>query len=274
MVLLYERGAVISGITVTESPRQRAAAPSASALLTKVPAVTAVFWLTKVLTTGMGETTSDYLARTVGPVPAVAGAALLLAGSLALQLRTRRYVVGVYWLAVVMVSVFGTMAADVLHVAVGVPYLASTIGFSVVLLALFALWYRVEGTLSVHSITGLRRELFYWAAVMTTFALGTAVGDLTASTVGLGYLSSGFLFAALIAVPALAYRWLRLGPILAFWWAYVLTRPLGASFADWVGVSKQRGGLDLGTGPVSLAVGVVVLGLVVLLSRRERGTSA
>jgi uncharacterized membrane-anchored protein len=235
-----------------------------------VPAVTALFWLTKVLTTGMGETTSDYLARTLGPIPAVGGAALLLTGSLVLQFRTRRCVTAVYWLAVVMVSVFGTMAADVLHVAGGVPYAASTAAFSVALVALFALWYRVEGTLSVQSITGTRRELFYWAAVMTTFALGTAVGDLTAAGLGLGYLSSGFLFAGLIVVPALAHRFLKLGPVLAFWWAYVLTRPLGASFADWIGVSKQRGGLDLGTGPVSLVAAVLVVVLVAFLARRDR----
>jgi uncharacterized membrane-anchored protein len=232
--------------------------------------VTGLFWLTKILTTGMGETTSDFLTKTYDPVLAVAGAFLLLAGSLVWQLRTKRYVTAVYWLAVVMVSVFGTMAADVLHVKLGIPYAASATGFAVLLLALFGLWYKVEGTLSVHEITGTRRELFYWAAVLTTFALGTAVGDLTAATLGLGYLSSGFLFAGLILVPALAYRFLKLGPVLSFWWAYVLTRPLGASFADWLGVSRTRGGLDLGTGPVSLAVLALVVVLVAYLSRRER----
>ncbi|MFE0460478.1 hypothetical protein ACFW1A_14645 [Kitasatospora sp. NPDC058965] len=226
--------------------------------------------MTKILTTGMGETTSDYLAKTFDPVLAVGAAFLALAAALVWQLRTRRYVTAVYWLAVVMVSVFGTMAADVLHVVVGIPYAVSASGFGVLLLALFGLWYKVEGTLSVHEITGTRRELFYWAAVMTTFALGTAVGDLTAATLGLGYLSSGFLFAGLILVPALAHRFLRLGPVLSFWWAYVLTRPLGASFADWLGVSKARGGLALGTGQVSLAVLLLVIGLVAYLGRRER----
>nr|WP_245985262.1 hypothetical protein [Streptomyces tateyamensis] len=238
--------------------------------LTKVPAVTGLFWFTKILTTGMGETASDFLAKTFDPVLAVAGALLVLAAALAWQLRTLRYVTGVYWLAVVMVSVFGTMAADVLHKVVGIPYAGSAAGFAVLLLALFGLWYKVEGTLSVDTITGTRRELFYWAAVLTTFALGTAVGDLTAATLGLGYLSSGFLFAGLILVPALAHRFLRLGAVLSFWWAYVLTRPLGASFADWLGVGKERGGLGLGTGPVTLAVLALVVVLVAYLSRRER----
>ncbi|PYC66089.1 hypothetical protein C7C46_31700 [Streptomyces tateyamensis] len=218
----------------------------------------------------MGETASDFLAKTFDPVLAVAGALLVLAAALAWQLRTLRYVTGVYWLAVVMVSVFGTMAADVLHKVVGIPYAGSAAGFAVLLLALFGLWYKVEGTLSVDTITGTRRELFYWAAVLTTFALGTAVGDLTAATLGLGYLSSGFLFAGLILVPALAHRFLRLGAVLSFWWAYVLTRPLGASFADWLGVGKERGGLGLGTGPVTLAVLALVVVLVAYLSRRER----
>ncbi|WP_342775460.1 hypothetical protein [Streptomyces tateyamensis] len=232
--------------------------------------MTGLFWFTKILTTGMGETASDFLAKTFDPVLAVAGALLVLAAALAWQLRTLRYVTGVYWLAVVMVSVFGTMAADVLHKVVGIPYAGSAAGFAVLLLALFGLWYKVEGTLSVDTITGTRRELFYWAAVLTTFALGTAVGDLTAATLGLGYLSSGFLFAGLILVPALAHRFLRLGAVLSFWWAYVLTRPLGASFADWLGVGKERGGLGLGTGPVTLAVLALVVVLVAYLSRRER----
>ncbi|WP_371477593.1 hypothetical protein [Kitasatospora sp. NBC_00315] len=257
----------MSGTTTLGS---RATAKGARTAWSKVPEVTALFWLTKVLTTGMGETTSDYLARRMGPIPAVALAGLVLAGTLLLQLRVRRYHAGAYWAAVVMVSVFGTMAADVVHVALGVPYAVSTAAFAVALAAVFALWYAVEGTLSIHSVTGLRRECFYWSTVMITFALGTAVGDLTAAGLSLGYLTSGFGFALLIAVPALAHRWRVLGPVAAFWWAYVLTRPLGASFADWVGVSRQRGGLDLGTGPVSLVLAVVILALVVFLTVADR----
>ncbi|MFF4160649.1 hypothetical protein [Streptomyces sp. NPDC001678] len=238
--------------------------------MSKVPQVTAVFWIVKILTTGMGETASDYLAQTLGPVPAVGSAALLLAAALIAQARTRRYVPAVYWAAVIMVSVFGTMAADVAHVALGVPYAASATAFAVALALVFALWRRVEGTLAVETVAGGRREVFYWCAVMATFALGTAVGDLTAATLGWGYLPSGLLFAALIALPALARRLFGLSSVLTFWWAYVLTRPLGACFADWAGVSHERGGLDLGTGSVSLALAVVIAAGVAWLSTMER----
>ncbi|WUK16861.1 hypothetical protein OG871_06905 [Kitasatospora sp. NBC_00374] len=243
----------------------------------KVPQVTAAFWLVKILTTGMGETTSDYLARTLGPIPAVGSAGLLLAAALFAQARTRRHVPAVYWSAVVMVSVFGTMAADVAHVALGVPYAVSALAFALALAAVFGLWRRTEGTLAVETVSGGRREVFYWSAVMATFALGTAVGDLTAATLGWGYLTSGVLFAALIAVPALGHRLLRVPSVLAFWWAYVLTRPLGACFADWAGVSRQRGGLDLGTGPVSLVLAVVIMAAVgwpAAAARRASRTAA
>jgi uncharacterized membrane-anchored protein len=242
---------------------------------TKVPAITALFWVVKVLTTGMGETTSDAFVHRFDPVVvvALAGLALLailtlqLAGLallaiLTLQLALRRYRPWAYWAAVVLVSVFGTMAADVLHVGLGIPYAASAAGFAVALAALFAVWYACERTLSIHSITTRRREVFYWATVVTTFALGTAVGDLTAVTFNLGYFASGLLFAALIALPALAYWRGWLNPIAAFWAAYILTRPLGASFADWAGVPPARGGLDLGTGPVSLVLLLLIVGCV------------
>jgi uncharacterized membrane-anchored protein len=179
-----------------------------------------------------------------------------------LQLALRRYVAWAYWFAVVMVSVFGTMAADVVHIGLGVPYLVSTVFFVVVLAVLFALWYASEKTLSIHSVHTRRRETFYWATVLATFALGTAAGDMTAVTLHLGYLASGVLFAVVMAVPALAHRRLGLGAVPAFWFAYIVTRPLGASFADWAGVSRARGGLDLGTGTVSLALTVVIVGLV------------
>jgi len=240
--------------------------PAVRAGLAKVPQITVLFWIIKVLTTGMGETASDFLAHTVAPPVAVGLGALGLAAALVLQLRTRRYLAGVYWLAVIMVSVFGTMAADVLHVGLGVPYLISTIGFAVVLAAVFVIWYVSERILSIHSITTPRRELFYWATVLATFALGTAAGDLTATTFGWGYLLSGVVFAAAIAVPALAFRTGALHSVAAFWIAYVITRPLGASFADWMGVSHARGGLDLGTGPVTAAWAVVILVLVAYLA--------
>jgi uncharacterized membrane-anchored protein len=239
--------------------------------MSKVPEVTVYFWITKVLTTGMGETTSDFLAHQLDPIIAVGLAGIVLAAVLVLQFKARRYVPWIYWATVVMVSVFGTMAADILHVGLGVPYIASTTFFVVVLAAIFAVWYASEKTLSIHSIHTSRRELFYWATVMATFALGTAAGDMTAVTMHLGYFSSGVMFAVLFALPALAYRLFGLNEIFAFWFAYVVTRPFGASFADWIGVSKARGGLGLGTGPVSLVLAVVIVGFVgyLTVSRKE-----
>ena len=231
-------------------------------MLTKVPEATALFWVTKVLTTGMGETTSDYLVKRIDRPIAVALGAVGLVAALALQFSARRYVAWIYWFAVVMVAVVGTMAADVLHVQLGIPYVASTIFFLVALAGVFTVWYLVERTLSIHSIDTPRRELFYWAAVMTTFALGTAAGDFTAVTLHLGYFSSGVMFAALIAVPALSYRRFGLNPIAAFWFAYIVTRPLGASFADWIAVPRSRGGLAIGNGVVSFTLAIVIVGLV------------
>ena len=238
--------------------------------LSKVPEVTAAFWVTKVLTTGMGETTADYLVHQIDPPVAVGLAGLGLLAALLLQFAVRRYVAWVYWLAVVMVSIFGTMAADAVHVGLGVPYLVSTVAFVLVLAAVFVVWRATEKSLSIHSIVTRRREAFYWATVLTTFALGTAAGDLTAMTFGLGYLASGIVFAVLIAIPAVAYRRFGMNATFAFWFAYILTRPLGASFADWAAVSPARGGLDLGTGPVSFVLALAILALVALLAARAR----
>ncbi|MFE9611147.1 hypothetical protein [Streptomyces sp. NPDC006012] len=239
-------------------------------LANKVPEVTVYFWIIKVLTTGMGETASDLLARVFGPVPAVALGGLALAVSLAVQFAVRRYVAWVYWNAVVMVSVFGTMAADVLHIGLDVPYAVSTPVFLVVLAAVFALWYAVERTLSVHGIRTRRREIFYWAAVLATFALGTAAGDLTA-TAGFGYAGSVLIFAAAICVPAVAHRVAAMNAVAAFWTAYVITRPLGASLADWTAAGQARGGLGLGLGPVTLAWTVAIACCVgyLAVSRRD-----
>jgi uncharacterized membrane-anchored protein len=242
--------------------------------MTKVPQVTALFWIIKVLTTGMGETASDFLAHVMDPMIAVALGAVGLAVALAVQVAVRRYVAWIYWTAVVMVSVFGTMAADVLHVGLGIPYLVATPFLLLALAAVFGAWYATERTLSVHSVNTRRRELFYWATVLATFALGTAAGDLTATTFGLGYLASGVAFAVAIAVPALAHARLGLGAVTAFWTAYVLTRPLGASLADWMAVSHARGGLDLGLGPVTLGWTVVILALVGYLATTRRDVEA
>jgi uncharacterized membrane-anchored protein len=239
--------------------------------VTKVPQVTVAFWITKVLTTGMGETTSDYLVRRFEPVIVVGLAAIALAAVLLLQLAASRYHTGMYWLAVLMVSVFGTMAADALHIVLGVPYVASTAFYAVVLAAIFVAWFRRERTLSIHSIFTRRREMFYWATVLATFALGTAAGDMTATTLHLGYFSSGVLFAIAIAIPAVTWALFRLNAVFAFWFAYVLTRPVGASFADWVGVSHARGGLNLGTGLVSLVLLALIVGMVGAMALRQEG---
>jgi uncharacterized membrane-anchored protein len=235
--------------------------------LNKVPRVAAIFWITKALTTAMGESTSDYLVHALSPVAAVLLGFVAFCAALVLQLRASRYSAARYWFAVSMVGVFGTMAADVLHVGFGVPYAASTALFVVVLAAVFVLWHRVEGTLSVHSIVTPRRELFYWAAVVATFALGTAVGDLAANSFGLGYLPAALLFAALIAVPTLWYRFGNLNPVLGFWWAYVLTRPLGASVADWLGKPKSATGLGVGAGVTSAVLALAIVAIVIHLQR-------
>ena len=185
--------------------------------------------------------------------------------ALILQLLVRRYVAWIYWLAVVMVAVFGTMAADVLHVVLHIPYVVTTVGFASVLALVFTTWYVTERTLSIHSIYPGRRELFYWATVMATFALGTAAGDLTASTLGLGYFASVVLFTILIAVPAVGYARFGFNEIAAFWFAYVVTRPLGASVADWLG-KPYLGGLGLGDAKVALVLTLAVIGFVAFLS--------
>lgn len=217
----------------------------------RVPDPSASFWLIKVLTTGMGEALSDFLVTRFDPVPTVLATAVLFLAVLVLQLRADRYRPWLYWSAVSMVGVFGTMVADVAHVALGVPYLVSTPVFLVALVAVFVLWRRVEGTVDVHAVTSPRRQCFYWAAVITTFAMGTAAGDLAASTVHLGYLGGGVLFSALMVVVVVGRIGGKLGAVTAFWTAYVLTRPIGASFADYVAVPGSRGGLDVGTGLVS-----------------------
>ena len=238
----------------------------------RVPDPTVSFWVTKAASTALGEAVSDFSIRIMPPVLAVLlGFALFLA-ALVWQLRRRRYVAETYWLAVAMVGVFGTMAADVVHVVLGLPYALSATLYGLLLAAVFFLWWRVEGDLSVHAVTTTRRELFYWAAVVTTFALGTALGDFTAIALGIGYLPSIGLFAALILIPVLGYRALKWNGVFAFWFAYVLTRPLGASVADWLGKPVNEGGVGIGSGWVSLGFALAMVVLVALM-RRRRPTS-
>ena len=235
-----------------------------------MPEITAYFWAIKALSTAMGESTSDYLVHAMNPELAVVLGFTGFVAALAVQFRVRRYIAWTYWLAVVGVGVFGTMAADVLHVGFGVPYIASSLLYAIALAAVFGGWHRTEKTLSIHSVDTPRREVFYWAAVVATFAMGTAVGDLTATTFGLGYFASGLLFAAVIAIPAIGYWRLRWNAIFCFWFAYVATRPLGASFADWMGKPKAVGGLGLGDGTVALALTAAIFCLVAFLAITRR----
>lgn len=228
----------------------------------KVPLITAYFWIIKLLSTAMGEATSDYMVRTINPVIAVLLGFTGFVIAMVLQFRAKAYNAWIYWLAVVMVAVFGTQAADVLHIKFGVPYIASTAFYAVVLAVIFIFWYRTEGTLSIHSIRTPRREMFYWATVLATFAMGTATGDLTAKTLKLGYLTSGIWFSIAFAAVAVAHWKFRLNPILAFWVAYVLTRPVGASFADYIAFPHSVGGLGVGHGPVALVLTVIIAILV------------
>ncbi len=246
--------------------RPPSAPPGALRGALRVPEITVYFWVIKALSTAMGEATSDYLVHRLHPVPAVGLGFVGFVIALVLQFSMRRYIAWTYWFAVVMVGVFGTMAADVLHVGFGVPYFISSIFYAIVLAAVFVTWQRTEKTLSIHSIDTPRREAFYWAAVVATFAMGTAVGDLTAVTFHLGYFFSFVLFAAMITIPAIGFRWFHWNAIASFWIAYVITRPLGASFADWVGKPVSLGGLGWGDGHVSLALTALIACLVAYLA--------
>ena len=235
----------------------------------RVPEVTAYFWVIKALSTAMGESTSDWSVHAINPVIAVLLGFCAFVAALSLQFWVRRYIAWTYWLAVCAVGVFGTMCADVLHVRFGVPYASP-------LLSTRCCWrpYSWRGIgrahVVVHEIDTVRREIFYWAAVVTTFAMGTALGDLTATTFGLGYFGSMIVFAAVIAVPAIGYRWLKWNAIFCFWFAYVATRPLGASFADWLGKPSASQGLGLGSGPVALVLALTIFVLVAYLAVTRR----
>lgn len=232
----------------------------------RVPEIALAFWVIKGLSTALGESTSDFMVHAMNPVIAVLLGFCAFVFALFLQFRKARYMAWTYWFAVVMVGTFGTMAADVLHVAFGVPYPVSTSLYAVALLVVFVAWQRTEGTLSIHSIDTPRREAFYWAAVVATFAMGTALGDFTATSVGLGYFISAALFAAIILIPAIGYRWFGWNSIFSFWFAYVVTRPLGASVADGLAKPQAHGGLGLGDGTVALGFAILIVILVAYLA--------
>lgn len=257
------------------APPRGDAAPVPSGLMSnKVPEITLIFWLIKILSTTVGETGADYLAVHVGLGTAVTGGitASLLAGSLLLQLRARRYVPWIYWLSVVLLSVVGTQITDALTDGMDISLYVSTATFAVILAIVFAVWHRSEGTLSIHTIVTTRRELFYWAAILFTFALGTAAGDLATEALGLGFNLGVWVFGAAIALIAVAWRF-GADPILTFWLAYILTRPLGASLGDLLSQSRANGGLGLGTIATSLiflaVIAVLVAGLGASAGRRK-----
>ncbi len=227
----------------------------------KVPEITLLFWVIKILTTCGGEAVSDYLAlgnRVIGGFIEIC----LVAAALVWQLQTRRYVAAAYWSLAYAIAIFGTGVSDALHLFVGIPYTGTTLLWAVVLALIFWLWYRTEGTLSIHSIYTRRREMFYWAVVFATFALGTALGDFTATVLHLGYLASGIMFFLIILIPAVGWSRLGLNSIVAFWFAYVVTRPLGASFADYFGRPHSLSGANFGSGRVAVIVAIAVAILV------------
>ena len=237
-----------------------------------MPEITAWFWVLKLLTTAMGEAASDYLLGTMRFV----GFGIGLAGfvvTLWVQFRTRRYNAFAYWATVMMVAVFGTMAADVAHHQLGVSFGMSTLLGALGVAATFWIWHRSEHTLSIHSITTRRREVLYWLAVSLTFALGTAAGDLTASQLHFGFAGSIVLFAIVMAVPALGAWRFHLNSVLAFWWAYIVTRPLGASIADWLSKPVKTGALAYGDGPVATVLLVIALILVTFVGVRRQSVT-
>ncbi|MGC0416460.1 hypothetical protein [Embleya sp. AB8] len=232
-------------------------------LLNKVPEVTVFFWVIKILCTTVGETAADYLNGNLGL--GLTGTSLvmtvLLIVTLLFQFRAPRYVPGLYWLAVVLVSVVGTLITDNLTDNLGIPLEATTAVFGVALIATFAAWYASERTLSIHSIRTPRREAYYWAAILLTFALGTAAGDLVAEQLDVGYWKSALLFAGVIALVAAAHYLAKLDAVWSFWLAYILTRPLGASLGDYLSQDPDEGGLGLGT----VVTSVLFLATILLL---------
>jgi uncharacterized membrane-anchored protein len=236
-------------------------------MLNKVPEVTLAFWIIKIMSTTVGETGADYLAVHVGLGTAITGGIMLglLIAALLMQLRSRQYVPWTYWLTVVLVSVVGTQITDALTDGLDVSLYASTTVFALILAATFAIWYAIERTLSIHTIVTTRRELFYWAAILFTFALGTAAGDLATEALRLGFNVGVLAFGALIAAIAGAY-YLGANAVLTFWLAYILTRPLGASLGDLLSQSQPNGGFGLGTVKTSVIFLLVIASLVTLLS--------
>jgi uncharacterized membrane-anchored protein len=239
------------------------------AALNKVPEVTIAFWVIKILSTTVGETVADFLAVQVGLGASVTTAIMvaILAAALWFQLRASRYVPWIYWLTVVLVSIVGTQITDILTDRLEISLYVSTVAFGLGLMAVFALWYASEKTVSIHTIVTKRRESFYWLAILLTFALGTAAGDLATEALGLGFTLGVFIFGAMILAFAAAY-YLGANAILTFWLAYIATRPLGASLGDLLSQSRTYGGLGLGTIYTSIVFLTVIACLVAFVTLR------
>ena len=256
------------------NPQRNVGAGFGRKMLNKVPEITLYFWIIKVLCTTVGETFADFLNENLHlgltKTTYIMGSLLLV--TLAIQFAGRKYLAGIYWLAVVLLSIVGTLITDNLTDNFGISLVTTTIVFSVMLTATFLVWYAIEKTLSVHTIYTTRRELFYWSAILFTFALGTAAGDLVAERLQVGYLLSALMFAALIAAAAIAHLRFKLNAIFTFWFAYILTRPLGASIGDYLSQTRSEGGLGLGTTATSALFLVTILCLVIYLAITKKDT--
>ncbi|MCW2700248.1 MAG: hypothetical protein JWQ45_1783 [Blastococcus sp.] len=253
---------------MTKLEQQR---PDARTLLNKVPEVTVFFWIIKILATTVGETAADFLSGLgLGLSGTTVVMTVVFVAVLVWQFRTRQYVPGVYWLTVVLISVVGTLITDNLTDALGVPLEISTAVFTIALAVTFAVWYRSERTLSIHSIVTSRREAFYWLAILYTFALGTAAGDLVGERFGVGYWPTALIVALIIAAVAISHLVFGANAVLTFWIAYILTRPLGASLGDGLAQARADGGLGLGTTWTSVLFLVTILGVVVYLALTRR----
>lgn len=241
-------------------------------MLNKVPEVAALFWIIKIMATTVGETAADFLSAklNLGLTGTTVMMVIALLAALGLQFRARKYIPGIYWLVVVLISVVGTLITDTLVESFNVSLWTTTTIFAVGMFASFGVWYAVEKTLSIHAITTIRRELFYWASILFTFALGTAAGDLIAEKLSLGYWRSGLLFAGLIGIVAIGRFVFKFNEVAAFWIAYVLTRPLGASIGDFLTALKADGGLAIPTNIITSAFLISILAIVVYFTRQQR----
>ncbi len=244
-------------------------------MLNKVPEITLFFWVIKIMATTVGETVADFLSDTLklGLVGTSFVMSALLLVILVIQLRSKKYIPAIYWLVVVLLSVVGTLISDNLVDNLGISLITTTLLFGSGLVVVFALWYKSENTLSVHTILTTKREIFYWAAILFTFSLGTSAGDLVAESSGLGYAYSALLFATVIGAVFLAHHYLKMNSIVSFWIAYILTRPLGASLGDLLSQEVSNGGIGLGTTITSILFLVTIIILVTYLTIQQRKQS-